>query len=80
MDIRTLTKLILKLAGAYILVTVLFSVPNALVAPADYLAPTIAWLVIYALVGLALFWFPGAVANRVVRLEETPLEGSITEE
>lgn len=80
MDIRTLTKLVLKLAGIYIIISVLFSIPNALVTPSEYMVPTVVWLVIYCLVGLILFGFPGMVVNRVVRIDEGTFNDAATEQ
>ncbi len=78
-DIRTLTKLILKLAGLYCLATVLFSVPTLVVVPKEYAGASYFGLGLYAIVGLALFWFPGLVLDNVVRVRTSEFGSPRTE-
>ena len=77
MDLRELTKLAVKLAGLYVLVNAVIALVTAL---ADPEAKMPAWFLganaLYMLLGAALFWFPGMVISRVVRLEG--IEGPIS--
>src|SRR2546425_152099 len=76
MDLRTLTKLVLKLAGLYIAASALFAIPSIFVAPQEFLLVSSTSTALWCIFGLALFWFPGTVANRVIRLEAASLEGA----
>ena len=71
-DLRTLTKLILKLLGVYMLVMLLISVPLFYFTDSVpiYLQITnIIYGVAMLLVSAGLIWFPGAVSNKILRLK-----------
>jgi hypothetical protein len=77
MDLRTLTKLILKLLGIYFLVASVLQVLSLL------MLPTIEWfflvsVILYFIFGAACVWLPGAIINRVLRIEGGELEGAVT--
>lgn len=79
MDLRTLTKLVLKLLGLYFLVVALGQAVSLVVLP------TVEWFIffnvaLYAVMGGACFWFPGAIINRVLRIDGAELEGTVTAE
>ena len=69
MDLREITRLVLKLAGLYLLVTVLLGIPATVLLPDPYSVQSAISLGLYGLVGLALFFFPGLVMNRVIRVQ-----------
>ncbi|SRR5258706_5824980 len=77
MDLRELTKLALKLLGLYFLTIGLFQVAGLFAAPTIewFFVAAIAW---YLAIGAAFLWFPGAVINRVLRIEGQELAGAIT--
>ena len=77
MDLRTLTKLMLKLFGLY----GLFASITQLVSL--FALPTIEWFmtvnfVAWFALAAACFWFPGVIVNRVLRIEGSELEGAVT--
>ena len=79
MDLRTLTKLVLKLLGLYFLMVAVGQAVS-LVA-----LPSVEWffffnVFLYGAMGVACFWFPGAIINRVLRIEGAELEGVLTAE
>lgn len=76
MDLRTLTKLVLKLAGIYILVSALFAVPSVVVAQREFWAVSSISLALWFIVGLALLWFPGVVINRVIHVDASSVAGA----
>gem|GEM_PF-2845474 len=80
MDARTLAKLVLKLAGLYLLVSALFNLPALFFAqvPREQLALVVLSLLIYAIVGCGLLWFPGVVLDRVIRVRTVAEEGTLT--
>src|SRR5262245_7970553 len=78
MDLRTLTKLMLKLAGLYLLATVLISIPTILVTPAQYISIAATSLALYAVAGLALVLFPGAIISSIIRINGHESEGAVT--
>jgi len=85
MDLRTLTKLLLKLMGLYWLTASLVGALSigALVVSGlghDSTPYRAVNLVGYLIVGAALLWFPGTIANRVLRIEGAEMEGAITAE
>jgi hypothetical protein len=76
-DLRTLTKLILKLLGLYFLMV---SIGQAI---SLFALPSAEWffffnVALYFLMGAACLWFPGAIINRVLRIEGAELEGAVT--
>jgi hypothetical protein len=79
MDLRTLTKLLLKLIGLYWLIGALVgAISLATTIGSDstpYRFPT---FIGYFIVGGALVWFPGPIANRVLHIEGAEHEGAIT--
>ncbi len=76
MELRTLTKLILKLTGAYLLVATLLALPPVLAAPDQLQLGGLVFVVVYVFAGAALLWFPGLIVNRVIGIEGAALEGS----
>lgn len=83
MDLRTLTKLVLKLLGLYWLTASLVGAVNlgALMLSGlghDTTPYRMFNLIGYFVVGAALLWFPGTIANRVLRIEGAESEGGIT--
>jgi len=79
MNLRDVTRLVLRLAGLYYLVTVTVSVTITVVALIA--TPEATWTVlpfandfVYFVIGAALFWFPGIVLDRVLRID---VEGPI---
>src|SRR5258705_7095642 len=80
MNLRDITRLALKLAGLYFLVTTIVSL---IVTAGTYVfTPGAKWPVwsvandaAYFLIGAALFWFPGIVVDCVVRVD---VEGPVT--
>jgi hypothetical protein len=77
MDLRTLTKLILKLLGLYFLVVSIVQAVNL------FALPTVEWffvlnIVVYFLIGAVCFWFPGVLINRVLRIQGAEFEGAVT--
>jgi hypothetical protein len=78
-DLRTLTKLVLKLLGLYFLIVAIGQATNLL------FLPTFEWfflfnVVFYSVLGLACFVFPGVLINRVLRIEGGQIEGTVTAE
>jgi len=71
MDLRALTKLILKLVGLYYLVMVITALPNVLVSIPDARVSSLAYLAIgvWGVVGLALLLLPGRIIDRIIRIE-----------
>ena len=85
MDLRTLTKLLLKLIGLYWLTASLVGAIGLVALPLSGLGhDTTPYravnLVGYFIVGAALVWFPGTIANRVLRIQGSEMEGAITAE
>lgn len=77
MDLRTLTKLVLKLLGLYFLMVSLGQ------AVGLFAMPTFEWfflfnVALYAVMGVVCFWLPGAIINRVLRIEGSELAGCVT--
>jgi len=79
MDMREITRLLLKLAGLYLIVTVLIAAPTVIRTPEPYRIDGAASLVLYALVGFALFFLPGFISNRIVRVP-TETGGAVSSE
>jgi hypothetical protein len=76
MDLRTLTKLVLKLLGLYFLMVA------AGQAVGMVALPSVEWfyffnVFVYGAMGAACFWFPGAIINRVLRIDGVELEGAV---
>jgi hypothetical protein len=80
MDLRTLTKLLLKLAGLYLLVTSLLVLPSLLFVPFEHSGPGLVSAGVFSLIGLGLLLFPGAVANQVIRIPPDETRGAPTAE
>jgi len=80
MDIRILTKLVLKLGGIWLLIVAVLSLPALLVAPAEYVGLGYIAVGLYFAVAFVLLWFPGVLINRVLLIGGTDLEGSATPE
>jgi len=78
MDLRNLTKLILKLVGIYLIAAGFIGAAQLIWLPAQPLGWYIAYLMSYLLAGAALFWFPGAVTNHLLRVQGAQLEGAVT--
>jgi hypothetical protein len=79
MDTRTLTKLLLKLVGLYWLTGSLVSaISLATTIGTDASEYRLFASVSYIVVGVALIWFPGAITNRILRIEGSELEGAVT--
>jgi hypothetical protein len=75
MDLRALTKLLLKLAGLYYLVTTITSIPSVVMTPdRQFIAYAYFSLAIWGFVGLALLLFPGVVMDRVIRIHRSEHE------
>jgi hypothetical protein len=71
-DLRTLTKLILKLLGVYMLVMLMISVPLFYFTESvpTYLQITnIIYGVVMLLVSVGLIWSPGAISNGILRFK-----------
>ncbi len=89
MDYRTITSLMLRLAGVFILVQLVTSVPQAItnllrfggqeIVGVDALWLSAVALVLPLVIGLMLVYFPSTVANRVVRVEEPVDTGKLAE-
>ena len=77
-DLRALAKLILKLVGFYLVVSVLVGVPPLVAAPGSLLVGNVVYGITLVVVGAALIWFPGTIANRVLRIEGTTEEQSLS--
>lgn len=76
-DLRTLTKLMLKLFGIYFLVVSISQAVNL------FALPSFEWfflfnVVVYFVMGATCLWFPGAIINRVLRIEGSELEGAVS--
>lgn len=71
-DLRTLTKLLFKLLGVYMLVMLTTSVPLFYFTesvPAYLQITNIIYGVVMLLVSLGLIWFPGAISNGILRFK-----------
>jgi hypothetical protein len=75
MDLRTLTKLFLKLTGLYLLVTSALMLPGLLSVPSEYSGPGFVSAAIFTMIGFALIAFPGAITTYVVRLPPSETVG-----
>ncbi len=80
MDLRTLTKLLLKLAGLYLLVNSLLVFPSSLFVPLEHSGPGLISAGVFSLIGLALLVFPGAVTNQIIRIPPSETIGAPTAE
>src|SRR2546426_10617743 len=78
MDLRTLTKLALKLSGLYLLLNALAALPSFIDLPSPYNIESAFYVGVYCLVGLALVWFPGRIITTVIRIPPAELQGVIT--
>src|ERR1700693_4747572 len=79
MDLRTLTKLILKLAGLYYLASSLIAAMGIVANPVPNAVPWyVATYSMYLLLGAALFWLPGTIVSHVLRIKGAELEGALT--
>lgn len=78
MDLRNLTKVALKLAGLYLISVALMGMAQLIYLPADPLGWYLMYLSAYLFAGIALYWFPGAVTNHLIRIEGAPLQGAVT--
>jgi hypothetical protein len=78
MDMRTLTKLVLKLAGLYLLTSTLLGLPLILAAPDQMIVGNLVYLAVYVVVGLLLVVFPGVIINKAIHIEGADLTGTIT--
>lgn len=78
-DLRTLTKLALKLAGLYIITTTVVGTLGYFMHPAP---EAVLWYAVvyslYLIFGLWLFWFPGTIINQVIRIKGEEFEGELT--
>lgn len=77
-DLRTLTKVFLKLAGAYLLVMAISGAVQLFWYPVEMLGPYVTTLGLYLAVGIALLWFPGTVMNHVLRIQGEAVSGEVT--
>jgi len=68
MDIRTLTKLLLKLAGLYLLITVWTEIPLILNTPHEFRVGSVLYAVSTAGAGLLLLWLTGGISNQIIRI------------
>jgi hypothetical protein len=80
MDMRDLTRLVLKLAGLYMLVNVLVAIPSVIATPKPYGVEWGVSLGLYAIAGLALLLIPGRIINRVLHISGEVTEGSVSTE
>ena len=78
MDLRTLTKLILKLFGLYFMVIAVTQGINLLALPTPFEWFFLFNVVVYLVMGAVCFWLPGALVNRVLRIEGSELAGAVT--
>jgi len=78
MDLRTLTKLVLKLAGLYLLLTALVALPSVINLPKPYNIESAIYVGVYCFVGLALVWLPGRIISTVIRIPPADLEGTVS--
>jgi len=83
MDLRTLTKLLLKMIGLYWLtVSLVGAISLGALSLSGLGQDTTPYrvfsLIGYFVVGAALLWFPGTVMNRVLRIQGAETEGAIT--
>src|SRR3979490_583456 len=78
MDLRTLTKLVLKLAGVYLLLTALVALPSVINLPRPYNIESAIYVGLYCFVGLVLIWLPGCIINAVSHIPPGDLEGAIS--
>jgi len=80
MDLRTLTKLLLKLTGLYLLVTSALALPGLFSVPSEYSTPGLLSAAIFTAVGFALVAFPGVITTHVIRLPPSEIAGAPTAE
>ena len=78
MDLREITKIVLRLIGIYLMSVALMGAAQLIYLPAEPLGWYLTYLGAYLVAGSALFWFPGAVTNRVLRLEGGSLNSAAT--
>jgi hypothetical protein len=78
MDLRTLTKLLLKLAGLYLLLTALVAFPSVINLPKPYNVESAIFVGIYCALGAVLLWLPGGFINTIIRVPRSQVEGAIT--
>jgi hypothetical protein len=78
MDLRTVTKLALKLVGIYFFVTAIAGLVPLISVPYPHWIDAAVVLSIYLVIGLVLIWFPGVVVNTVIRIPPSELEGTAT--
>jgi hypothetical protein len=79
-DVRELTKLALKLAGLYILVTTLTAVPSLIATPRAFTTEWGLSLGLYGLIGVALFLIPGRIVSDVIHLPSDATQGALSAE
>ena len=77
-DLRTLTKVFLKVAGAYLLVMAISGAVQLFWYQVEMLGPYLTTLVLYLVLGIALLWFPGTVMNHVLRIQGEAVAGPAT--
>jgi hypothetical protein len=90
MDHRSLTALMLRIAGVLILVELVTSAPHTIMnllhfggketAPVDALALTSLALVLPLAIGLVLIYFPSSIAGRIVRTDHAGEEAKAVSE
>lgn len=80
MDLRTLTKLFLKLTGLYLLVNSAVTLPGLFYMPWEYSAAGFVSAVIFTIIGFALIAFPGVITTHVVRLAPSEAVGAASAE
>jgi hypothetical protein len=90
MDYRSLTSLMLRIAGVLILVELVTSAPHTIAnllhfggketAPIDALALTSLALVLPLAIGLVLVYFPSTIASRIVRADHAGEEAKAVSE
>ena len=78
MDLRTLTKLVLKIMGIYLLVTAAVALPPVISYPKPYNIESGVFLAFYGVLGFVLVWIPGGFINTVIRIPSGQIEGTIT--
>jgi hypothetical protein len=78
MDLRALTRLVLKLAGVFLLGSMLMNMPAIIAAPDELKVMNYTYLALYLVAGLFLLWLPGVVVNHVIRIEGPELHGAVT--
>jgi hypothetical protein len=71
MDLRSITKVLLKLVGLYFLVMVITAIPNILIAQRQDMMSAGGYISfgVWGIAGIAFLVFPGVIIDRVIRIQ-----------